>query len=153
VRDLKTDAERFRIGVAGGWVNPQAAIAWADSVIAAEARPESAFFDISSASGRDRSELSILLSKVPGEADQVEVMRRCLGDLGAWVDGDASRGRQAAEYIYKAACSGELAEDFFGLEPFRLCDAFSLADAEVTGSREEAMADLVRFLEHYGRVV
>jgi hypothetical protein len=149
----KLEAERLKVGLARGWIPVAACVAWADKIIASEGNPELAVIDVASAASLDRSEVANLLSHVSGTADPVDVMRRCLFDLREWVGMNEDRGRQAAAYLYEAVWAGALPPEHFGNQPYRLDDAFSLADSGVFGTRKEAMADLLGFFDTHARGV
>ncbi|HEV7734311.1 MAG TPA: hypothetical protein VGR62_19215 [Candidatus Binatia bacterium] len=147
----KTEAERLRIGLTRGWIEVPTATAWADRTIAARETPDAVVVEIASAGTGDRAGVADLLSQVAGETDEVDVMRRCLADLRQWVDCDHRRTRQAASYLYEEACRGTLSEEHFGKQPLRLDDAFALAASGASGSIDDATADLMDFLDRYGR--
>jgi hypothetical protein len=67
----KNQAERLRIGVCGGWVPIQDAIAWADREIEQTPQPHPALIDLASTSNRHRDEVASLLAAVPGGIDRV----------------------------------------------------------------------------------
>jgi len=110
----KNQAERLRIGVSGGWVPVQEAIAWADREIERALQPHSALLDLASASNRHRHEVASLLDAVPGTADRLAVMRACLADLLEVVEHKPWLAADVATWIEAAAVRGELAAADFG---------------------------------------
>ena len=65
---VKDDAERLRIGVRGGWIRIQEAVAWADNQIERTPQPHLALIDLALAHNRNREEVAGLLDMVPGSA-------------------------------------------------------------------------------------
>jgi hypothetical protein len=145
----KFEAERLRLGVRGGWIEPRAAIDWADGQIAREDPPDPALIDIALATNQRREELVALLAAVPGHADPTAVMRRCLTDLLTRLEAEPALGPQVARYLYAAAAAGDLAVDQFGQEPLALDDEFALARQGI-GTVAEAQSRLEAFLRRHG---
>ena len=79
----KDEAERLRLGVRGGWLNVDEAVAWADRQIEQASQPHPALIDLAMAHNRTREEVAALL------------------DAG-WLDAAASRG-ELPESAQKAA--------------------------------------------------
>jgi hypothetical protein len=144
----KYEAERLRIGIRGGWIATRAAIGWADEEIARQPEADPALIEISLAGHQHRDELVALLAAVPGQADPVAVMRRCLGDLLAHLETQPALGPEVARYLYSAAATGELPEEHFGHEPFALDDGFALARQGI-GTTDEAQARLIAYLRRH----
>jgi hypothetical protein len=145
----KFEAERLRLGIRGGWIEPSAAISWADREIAREQDPHPALIDVALAAHQPREELVALLSAMPGQVDPAAVMRRCLGDLLVRLNAEPELGSQVARYLYAAAAAGELPPDRFGHEPFALDDEFALAQQGI-GTVADAQARLAAFLRRHG---
>jgi hypothetical protein len=147
----KDEAERLRFGVRGGWIEIDAAIAWADRQIEQTSQPHSALVDLALAQNRSREEVAALLESIPGSADLPFVMRWCLSDLLATVGRDPSLGAAAARWLESAALRGDLPKSDFGAEAFMLADVFSLAEQGTYGTVGEAMDRLLVFLRQYAR--
>jgi len=146
----KNQAERLRIGIRGGWLRIDEAIAWADAEIAREAEPHPSLLDVALAHRRTREEIASLLSTVPGSADTVAVMRWCLHDLLVALEREPGLARDAARWLEANAQRDGLPESEFGWEPYVLAELFALAD-EGLGFREEAHARLLAFLRQHAR--
>jgi len=147
----KHEAERVRIGVVAGWLPVQAAVDWADRVIAEDAQPEPAVLDVSLAGRLSRSEVAALLGLVHGSADPIAVRKEALADLLAWVGDDVERGAQAARHLYEMATSGVLPEAEFGWEPYALDDDYDLAQKGMLGTVEESLKEVREYLERIVR--
>ena len=146
---VKNQAERLRIGIRGGWLRIDEAIAWADAEIAREAEPHPSVLDVALAHRRTREEIASLLSTVPGSADMVAVMRWCLHDLLVALEREPGLARDAARWLHANAWDW-LPESEFGSEPYVLADMFAVAD-EGYGTREEVHARLLAFLREHAR--
>ena len=148
---VKDDAERLRIGVRGGWIRIQEAVAWADNQIERTPQPHLALIDLALAHNRNREEVAGLLDMVPGSANVLLVMRRCLSDILEVVERDPTRGADAARWLDSAAHRGDLPESDFGFEPFMLNDVFALAEQGICGTVGEALDRLMDFLREHAR--
>jgi hypothetical protein len=149
--NLKEEAERLRIGIRGGWLTAADAVAWADNVIAEASRPDSALLQVASAVNRPREEIATLLAAMPGSADRIAVMRRCLADLLKTLEREPPLARDAARWLEAAANGGELPELAFGTEPTALDEAFGLAEAGVYDTVDSARERLMAFLRAHAR--
>lgn len=147
----KNEAERLRLGIRGGWLKINDAVAWADGQIERTQRPALALLDLALAHDRTREEVAALLDAVPGSADSVAVMRCCLNDLREAVERDPRLAPDAARWLEATANRGELPEFEFGSEPFALADAFALAEDGSYGTVEEARYRLIAFLRQHSK--
>ena len=145
----KNEAERLRLGVRGGWIAIQEAVAWADSQIERTSEPHPVLFELALSHGRSREEVAALLQAVPGSADSIAVMRSCLNDLLEVIERSPSLALDAARWLEAAATRGELPEAHFGSEPYALADAVALAEQGTYGTIEEAASRLTAFLRKY----
>jgi hypothetical protein len=149
MRDLKTEAERLRVGLLGGWHTAAKVIAWADEVISSEFEPPWQVIDLALTRDRHLKALDKLLQAIPGETDQVAVMRQCLAEVRRWVGEDADRGERAAKFLYLIAGTDLLPEAVFGYEPWSLDDHFYLARSGIYGTPQEALAHLQKWLDQH----
>lgn len=147
----KEEAERLRIGLVGGWKSVKDIVAWADCIVESVQEPPIHFIDISLSENRRTEEVAELLGNVPGLADPIAVMRRCLGDLKHWIGNDYGRAQQAAEYLRTLAGTSSLPEGHFGPEPYFLGDNFALARQGTYGSLADAFSDLLNWLKKHAR--
>jgi len=147
MRDIKAEAERLRLGLQGGWRGIAEVVAWADDVLASEASPPAQIVELSLGRHQPCEGVIELLREVPGDVDNIAIMRQCLAELRLWVGKDPQRGEQVARYLYALACSDLLPEAHFGHEPFSLDDHFALARTGVYGSAEAALTYLVEWLD------
>ncbi len=145
----KEEAERFRLGVRGGWISINEVISWADSQIDQTLQPHPALVDLALAGNRSREDVAALLETVPGSADPVFVMRWCLSDILKVVEAEPRFALEAARWLEVAAQRGELPESEFGGEPHALADAFALAEQGTYGTIGEARERLITFLRQH----
>ena len=122
----KEEAEALRLGVIAGLVTVADAVAWADDVIMADARPDAAILDVSLAGKKPVFEVAKLLGEVRGPLDSERASRRLLGRMLRLLDDDPRRGNELAVALYRLARNGALPDDRFGMEPYRLDDEFEL---------------------------
>jgi hypothetical protein len=132
-----------------GFATVADAVAWADRVIVADPRPDWAILDICVAGRRPAAEMVTLLRRVPGEADAVRVMRGVLAHLLRALDADDARAERIAHILFSLTLAGELPHEHFGSEPYMIDDAFELVRTGEYGTREQAVADLRRYLEQH----
>jgi hypothetical protein len=148
---LKNEAERLRVGIRGGWLNVEQAVAWADDQIAQSPAPHPAVLDVALARTRSREEVAALLDAVPGTVDGTGVMRRCLADLLAVVEHELYVARAVAKWLEVAAHEGLLPASDFGWEPVALADTFALAEQRVHGTVIDAQERLLSFLREHAQ--
>lgn len=72
-------AEFFRLGLLIGLCEPATAVRWADSIVAAEPSPHSAFIELCIASSQPVNTVITLLDDVPGQATPDLPARMLLG--------------------------------------------------------------------------
>jgi hypothetical protein len=102
----KDIAEVYRIGLTVGLFTNEEVIVWADSVIAAEANPDVALFDVSTAAGVSAGKMASLLREVGGDHDPRTARNVIYGLLGRRLEsGEANEDRVAAQV--KAVQQGE----------------------------------------------
>ena len=147
----KHEAERLRVGIAGGWVPIATAVAWADRIILEDPSPDSAIIDVALASKQSRSEVAALLGHIGGETDALAARKQALGDLLDWIGQDVDKGGSAARYLYQLACSGLMPEEHFGWEPYALEDAFDLARQGIHGTVNDALQEVRAYLARVSR--
>jgi hypothetical protein len=144
----KEEAEVLRVAIMSGFATVADAVAWADRVIVADPRPDGAVLDVSLAGGGSPAAMVTLLRDVPGEFDQVSVMRAVLACMLRALDADPARAEHVAHALYWLRMDGELPDEPFGWEPYLLEDDFDLArDGYLP--REEAVAPLRRYLHEH----
>jgi len=145
----KEEAERLRLGLMGGWRSVKEVVDWADSVVAGFQHPPAHFIDISLSENQRVETIAELLGAVPGIADPIAVMRRCLGDIEKWVSDDCEKAQQVARYLHSLAGTALLPEPHFGSEPYFLDDNFALARQGTYGSLEDAFSELRSWLKKH----
>ncbi len=107
------------------------------------------FIDISLAGNQQAEQIAELLGAIPGIADPVTVMRRCLGDLEKWIGTDCDKAQHVATYLNSLAGTALLPEPHFGPEPYFLDDNFTLARQGTYGSLEDAFSELREWLRKH----
>jgi hypothetical protein len=142
----KHEAERLRIGVAGGWVPIAAAVAWADRIILEDPSPDAAIIDVALAGKQSRSEVAALLALIEGETDAIAARKQALADLLGWIGQDVEKGASAAHYLHELACSGLIPEEYFGWEPYALEDSYDLAREGISGTVKDALEQVRGYL-------
>jgi len=146
----KAQAEVLRHGLMAGCRTVADAVAWVDSVIAADPRPDIAVIDVATSSRRHPADVSALLRNVAGECDPVAVIRRSMTDLRDALAADSTRGPQIARWLYELAISGELPEGEFRSDVYGLEDLFALARSGV-GTYDSAVRELDAYLGRHAR--
>jgi hypothetical protein len=146
----KEEAEVLRHGLMAGCRTVADVIAWADSVIAVDPRPDIAVIEVASSSRLRPADISALLRNVAGDYDPVAVIRRSMTDLRRALAADPARGPQIARWLYELATSGEVPEDEFGSDPYALEDWFSLAGSGI-GTYDNAVRELDAYLARHAR--
>jgi hypothetical protein len=144
----KHQAERLRVGIAGGWLNVSEAVEWADRQIAVSPQPHASLIEIAIGAARTRAEMATLLRDVPGASDPCTVMRVCFADLLAVLEREPALARDVAQWLECVAKEGLLPDAQFGWEATALADAFSLADQTI-GTVGDAEARVVAFLRQH----
>jgi hypothetical protein len=147
----KHEAERLRLGIAGGWVPIDAAVAWADQIILEDPSPASAIIDVALAGKQSRSEVATLLARIDGETDALAARKQALGNLLDWIGQDVEKGGSAARYLYELACSGLIPEEHFGWEPYALWDTYDLARQGIYGTLNDALREVRAYLARVSR--
>ena len=147
---LKEQAEVLRVGLVAGFRTTGDAVKWADSIIAAEPKPDISLINVALASSRSAAEVSSLLGDVPGSCERVEVMRGVLSEFLHLVDQDPQRADDVARWLYLLSVNGDLPDEPFGWEANALDDTFDLARRTII-PREEAIRQLVTFLRRESR--
>ena len=147
----KEQAEVLRHGLMSGSRTVADAIAWADSVIAADPQPDMEIIEIAATSRRQPAYVSVLLRNVAGECDRLAVIRRSMTDLRRDLAADPSRGPQIARWLYELATGGELPEGEFGSEAYALEDWFALASRGTLGTYDSAVRELDAYLGRHAR--
>jgi hypothetical protein len=102
----KDIAEVYRIGLTIGMFTPQDVVVWADSVIAAEANPDFALFDVSTAGGESAGKMATLLRVMGGEHDPKTARKVLYGLLGRRMASDSGAADSVAAQV-KAIQQGE----------------------------------------------
>ena len=138
----KEDAEVLRYGLKAGIRSVADALAWADSLIAADPHPDFAVIEVACGGNRRPREFAELLQEVPGECDTLKVMRRHLTHLRTVVAAKPERGSEVAAWLYRLALNGHLPEDEFGVEPYSLGDYFELARTGTQFTMTDALNEL-----------
>lgn len=147
----KEQAEVLRHGLMSGSRTVADAIAWADSVIAADPQPDMEIIEIAATSRRRPADVSVLLRNVAGECDRLAVIRRSMTDLRRDLAADPARGPQIARWLYELAINGELPEGEFGSEAYAVEDWFALAGSGTLGTYDSAVRELDAYLERHAR--
>lgn len=145
----KEQAEVLRCGLQAGVRTVADAVAWADSIIAADPQPDIAVIEVACGGLRRPGEMVSLLREVGGESDRVTVIRRAMADLRSALLANPARGPEIAGWLYQLATTGELPEEQFGQEPYSLGDWFALASAGTYGTIADAVRALDAYLERY----
>jgi len=145
------EAALLRLDMLAGAATVAHAVAWADGVIAADPRPDSAVIDVALAGNRSPADMISLLGRVAGTADAEGVMRRHLRALLRALDADPARAGEIAIRLYRYATAGELPEEAFGVEPYGLEDSFFLAEEGVYGTVAAAREALREYLLRHAR--
>jgi hypothetical protein len=147
----KEEAEVLRHGLLAGTWTVADAVVWADSVIAADPRPDIAVIEVATSARRHASEVTALLRDVAGECDPVMVIRRSMSDLRRALSVDPTRGPQIARWLYQLAINGELPHAEFGSDAYMIEDWFTLASSGTFGTFEGAVRELDAYLERHAR--
>src|SRR5215471_4754328 len=140
----KEQAEVLRHGLLTGTRTVSDVIAWADSVIEADPRPDIAVIEVATSGRRHAANMTLLLRDVAGECDPVIVLRRSMSDLRRALATDPSRGPQIARWLALLATTGELSETEFGDDVYMLQDSFA-----PWGTYESAVKELDAYLAQH----
>jgi len=147
----KEDAEVLRHGLLAGCRTVADVVAWADSIIAADTRPDIAIIEVATSARRSRGDVMALLRTVPGDYDPVTVVRRFMADLRVALTAEPNRGPEIADHLYQLAISGELPLEQFGQEPYSFGDRFDLAQSGIYGTNEDVLRALDAYLARHSR--
>lgn len=142
----KEEAEALRLGLVAGIASVADAVAWADEVIMADPRPDSAILDVSLAAKQPAFEVAKLLGAVRGPVDLERAARLLLGRMLRLLDEEPRRGGELAVSLYRLATNGALPDDRFGIEPYFLDDEFDLVRQGIYDSDAAAREQLRRYL-------
>ena len=145
----KTEAEVLRYGLDAGVRTVADVVAWADTIITADPRPDFAVIEVACSGRRRVSEVVALLRDVAGECDAAEVIRRAMADVRAALAVNPERGPEIAAWLYRLAVNGELPDEQFGVEPYSLDDKFQLARSGTYGTLADALRDLDAYFERH----
>jgi hypothetical protein len=145
----KEEAEVLRHGLLAGVRTVADAVAWADSMVAADPKPDIAVIEVASSARRSTADVVALLRDVPGECDSVAAIRRAMADLRTALASEPARGLEIARWLYQLGTSGELPEEQFGQEAYSLEDWFYLASRGMYGTSADALRNLDAYLERH----
>jgi hypothetical protein len=145
----KEQAEVLRYGLQAGVRTVADAVAWADSIIAADPQPDIAVIEVACGGRRPAHEMVSLLRDVAGQCDRVGVIRRAMADLRTALVANPARGPEIASWLYQLATGGELPEEQFGQDPYSLGDWFVLASSGTYGTTADAARALDPYLERH----
>ncbi len=108
---LREEAEVLRLGLVLGLVEPGAAVAWADRIIAAAEATPIEVMDVAMASRQPVDEMIRLLGRVPGSADFTHAAHCALGFMRERFIGGGLSLEAAADMLWAYAREANIPED------------------------------------------
>jgi hypothetical protein len=147
--NLKETAEYYRVGVLVGFVRMADAIAWTDSVIAAEDDPDIALIEASMCGHKRPEDFASALAQLAGVANRNTVIQRLLKSMYDAVVQDKSQAQHIAHCLYMMAIEGyapdqEAQSYMMGIE-----DELYLVEGAAPKYIQKVVEELINFLRPY----
>ena len=143
---LRTEAEALRLALHAGIVSIPEIIVWADTVIAAEDKPDIIIIELALAAAETRERVSPRLAQFAGDVEALSAIRIVLRLLAHRLQSSPEKAQQIARQLYAFATSVEWLSDVLGTEPFWLDDLF---DPTSNANDDEAVKSLREYLSVY----
>ncbi|WP_395027811.1 hypothetical protein [Comamonas odontotermitis] len=150
IPSVATIAEYFRLGIQTGLIQPENAIAWADSEIAVAAPPADGIIEV--AWSRSPASTMEALLAVPGERDKQLAGRLLLGLLGKSDLNSEDALEAAAKRALYIARDAELGDETYA-QFNAIDDLISLASTKTYGTFEQCKSELTSTLLHIAQGV
>ena len=145
---LKLQAEVLRIGILGGYVSPEEAIAWADALIESLSPAPADLIEVSLSGGR-RDDVASALAQVSGSFDEESLRRTLLRKMADIAFSRPQFCRQIARALYQLAVEGRAPTRADESAMFTFDDAYDLAESGAFGTIEDVDAELREYLSSW----
>lgn len=151
--DLKTKAEELRIGLIAGVYKVSDVIHWADSAIIRLEKPPLALIDLAMMSKAKDFEVVSQLALIPGEVDQLLMLRKFLGRMYFTLKDYPERGWQLSKHLYRiyADLNYEVPKDLLFMAT--MDDAYKQAIHKIWGTEEEVYQQFLKCLISFTKYV
>ncbi len=148
-KDMKEQAEVFRVGLLLGLFKLSDVIAWCDSVIMEEATPDIAIIEASISGSKGVNAVANALSEVEGEFNKRSVTKLIFRSMYDSVNQDRKQAPQIAEWLYRMAFDYGAPDEEAESEMTYYYDAIDLAVDGIYGDAEKLTEKMLQFLHEY----
>ena len=149
VSDLKLQAELLRIGILGGYVSPEEAVAWADALIETSVSARADLIEVSLSGGKRGEDVAHALAQVVGEVGEEELRHAFLRHMADVVFSQPAKGRNVARTLYRLALEGGAPTWEAESAMLTFDDAYDLAESGIFSTPEGVAEELREFLAEW----
>jgi hypothetical protein len=145
---IKEMAEVYRLGLLTGLFSKEDVIAWADSIVRSESKPDYAFIEVSMSKNMIADDVANHLGSIKGTFDSKLPSKVLLGLLSKLFESDSIKAYNIPRIIYTLANIAEVPDDD---KTWMMCfdDDYELAKSGKFGDVEVLRKELKIFLSKY----